>query len=378
MAKDRSEETTQHVPEGKKLGLKLKYDKKSLGETEYAYSRSIEKRHSKEESKSDTKGKKKKRKSSSSDADGEVNTKKKRWHGDAEDHLQEKAEKPKKKKKRVSFGTGTKEDDGDGEIENGVNNDNENDNDEKAVTNRTTAETDAKEDDKAIEEMKKRKREKKKAKKNGANSTSSNTQIHETPILSYLNRYCRDRSSWKFQKNRETNLFKHLYSLEHVPTQYNAALLMYLQGLKGDSAKRRLSQAAEEIIRADVDDEKKKDADDEGASEKENSADSNYQQAVDTFRTGLSEGLKDFEPAGFGEMDSNVHTRLQKRQRAELVFFAVAGVLFCVEKPKALPKKVAKSLPLNKKKRKNRTAIVDISSSSESDDSSTSTNSSSS
>lgn len=282
--------------------------------------------------KSESKDKKKRKKSSE---DGESTKKKKRRH-DSDD---ETTEKKKSKKKRVSFGPGTKTEDGSGdETSDTVTGEEET----QAEPTPEIKSDQAAEAEAALDEMRKRKREKKKERKSGA--APSTAQIHETPILSYLNRYYKDRESWKFQKNRETNLFKHMYSMEHVPAPFNAALLAYMQGLKGDMAKMRLSQGAATILKADT----------------EQAVDAEFEKAVEEFRSILSEG-GDVNETGDGP-------RLQKRQRAELVFFAVTGKLFTNEEMKEQQKAAAKERAKEAaklKKRKNRTAVVISSSESE-------------
>ncbi|KAJ5228309.1 hypothetical protein N7489_009017 [Penicillium chrysogenum] len=357
-------QTDAQSPASKKLGSKLKKSKDSTGEERSPDTQ--ESTRSKEDPKSDKKDKKdkKKRKSVPEDAtpatDGEVKKKKKRRHTEDDNEQNGKDEEShKKKKKRVSFGPGTKEFDGDSESES-----DDAESNDAAATDGADADT---EDatDKAIEEMKKRKREKKKQRKNG--TTSADGPIHETPILSYLSHYHRARATWKFQKNKETNLFKHLYSLEHVPSKYNTSLLAYMQGLKGDAAKVRMSNAARDVIKADMDLDKPKD--DEEAENQEPATSPEYLEAINAFRECLPKGDEDLDNVDFGEkLEGDIQKRLPKRQRAELVFFAVAGKLFSAEdlkKPKSKPK--ATEPPVNKK-RKNRTMVVDISSSEDSDD----------
>ncbi|KAJ5141238.1 hypothetical protein N7476_009019 [Penicillium atrosanguineum] len=284
--------------------------------------------------KSKSKDKKKRKKSSEDDE----STKKKKRRHDSDDDTTEK-----KKKKRVSFGPGTKIEDGSGdETSETVTGE------EEAEAEPTETKSDeAAEAEAALEEMRKRKREKKKERKTGA--APSTAQIHETPILSYLNRYYKDRESWKFQKNRETNIFKHMYSLEHVPAPFNAALLAYMQGLKGDMAKMRLSQGAATVLKADT----------------EQAADADFEKAIEEFRSTL---LKGGDVNETEDVSGDVQKRLQRRQRAELVFFAVTGKLFTNEEMKEQQRAAAKERAKEAaklKKRKNRTAIVISSSESE-------------
>jgi 20S proteasome subunit alpha 1 len=220
-------------------------------------------------------------------------------------------------------------------------------------------------------EKKKKKKEKKKKKKDQSTTTASDTTptSHESPILSYLNLYHQNRSAWKFQKNRETHLFKHILSSEHVPAKYNAALLSYLKGLKSEGAKQRLGQVAEEVVKAEMEEDLAK----EQEAETEDKAESNtagYHKAVEAFRTRLSQGKDDFDEIETPDsLDGERLAKLQRRQRAELVLFAVSGKLFYLEKTKAKRGPSTQAPPV-KKKKKNRTAFVEISSSSESESSS--------
>jgi hypothetical protein len=274
-----------------------------------------------------------------------------------------------RKKKRVSFSADTVMQDGEAsEMESrpGVKDDSNinGDAEERQAALATEEQVDA--DDEG--EKKKKKKEKKKKKKDQSVTTASDTTptSHEAPILLYLNLYHKHRSAWKFQKNRETHLFKHILSLEHVPAKYNAALLSYLQGLKSEGAKQRLRQIAEEVVKAEMEEDFAK----EEAAEAEDKAESDmtgYNKAVEAFRTRLSQGKDDFDELETPDsLERERLAKLQRRQRAELVLFAVSGKLFYLERTKA-KRGPSTQAPPAKKKKKNRTAFVEISSSSESD-----------
>ncbi|KAE8135795.1 nucleophile aminohydrolase [Aspergillus pseudotamarii] len=364
------EESSQpsHVPAWKKLGLKLKYAKDPL-EEEKKNTDKGEKREKKEKKK-DSKKKKK------SDAEPEPEDRKsrknkKRRHDDDNDERDEKEhpateeqedESRRKKKKKVSFST---------EVE------------EKEVPGRDAqsdvdmdADADAEDGGRKQKKQKEKKKKKKDQSTAGDSASDASPKIHETPILSYLSLYYKYRSAWKFQKNRETHLFKHALSLEQVPTQYNAALLVYLQGLKSEGAKQRLREIAEEAVKAEIEegssDNKEESTADESVehvpSEKEN-----YDSALGAFRECLSQGKQDeLNTTGSTEkLDDDALKKLEMRQRAELVLYAVNGRLFNFQKPKSPAQKGKGAKNQNqankKKKKKNRTAIVEISSSSESD-----------
>ena len=301
---------------------------------------------------------KKKRRKSSDQVDGEIEATTRKKLRKSEKTVDQGADKEvptkKPKEKGVSLKTGTKNRAGD---------ESDSDADDSSETVTAADNSEQKSKDKTIEDMKRRKREKKKERKILAKNgtlASNTTQNHETPILSYLSRYYRDRASWKFQKNRETNLLKHLYSLEHVPAQYNAALLTYLQGLRGDAAKQRLSEGAVEAVKSTLEDKIT------------DTADNEYQQAVDMFRAALPVGGDGLNGDVYdGSLAADAKKRLFKRQRAELVFYAVNADLISAEKIAPKPNPAVEGRSQNKK-RKNRTAIVDISSSSESESTSSS------
>ncbi|TPR09025.1 THUMP domain family protein [Aspergillus niger] len=178
------------------------------------------------------------------------------------------------------------------------------------------------------------------------------------------------RSAWKFQKNRETHLFKHVLSLEQVPTLYNAALLAYLQGLKSEGAKLRLRQIAEEVIKAEADAEEDQSStpaqteeSKEGTSSEANEDSAatdkaSYDKAVGVFRTRLAAGQDIDCQDVTGQLNAETLKKYENRARAELILFAVNGTLFNYHKPKPAAqkgKKGAQSQP-GKKKKKNRSA----------------------
>lgn len=224
-----------------------------------------------------------------------------------------------------------------------------------------------------------------------------------------MSQYYHDRASWKFQKIREAQLLKHVFSLEHVPSEYNPALLAYLKGLKSEGARTRLRKGAQDVIKFDEKHTTASSEGDEITSTEEtkgiaklpalpDSWREQYGDAVYRFKGNLNGGVKDLNegvtltaPAGDdnenGEVDANVWTRLEYRKRAEMVLWTVSGRIGKyssatskqeksaetesepTEAAASNMKKEAKQKAPARKKRKNRTMIVDISSSSESSDS---------
>ncbi|RJE17683.1 Uncharacterized conserved protein DUF2373 [Aspergillus sclerotialis] len=370
--------TAARVPAWKKLGLKLKYAKETPQDG------NLEKEGSDEQNKAEG-------------VNGEVGTSEKEKKGKKrrfdEEEKEDKGEKdedkkesaPKsKKKKRVSFTADTKVRDGEEEEQDsdqeagGVSvSSEEKSADKPGIPDQQPTDEDGDDEQSATEVKEKKKKKKEKGKKKDTASTGS-SQIHETPILSYLSHYYKYRQTWKFQKNRETHLFKHVLSLEQVPSQYNAALLAYLQGLKSEGAKQRLHQTAEEVVKSDIENKAPVENEEGAATTDEKDGDTpnttDYDKAVDAFRAWLLDPKEDFDYNNVsGQLDDDTRKKLEKRQRAELMIYAVQGKLFTAEKPKPVEKEVRpKKVPPGKKKRKNRTAIVEISSSGESESSSSS------
>lgn len=365
-------ERSSHVPAWKKLGLKLKYAKEDAG----LRSTDADKLENGVNGLPNTREKVKGKRRRLDDEDKDEQQA-------AGEELAHKTKKNKKEKKRVSFSADTKDRDGDDESgdreEGGVSVSNGGELDFSAHVS-----TEKNQDGPAEKKEKKKKKKEKGSRKDNASKDLTSAHIHEAPILSYLSHYHKNRAAWKFQKNRETQLFKSIFSLEQVPTQYNAALLAYLQGLKSEGARRRLYQAAEEVVKGDLEPRQSGEGENgdatatnelnEGGNENGTNTEV-YGKTVEAFRTWLLESKEDFDIShAAGGLDDDARARFEKRHRAELVLFAVQGRLFSLEKPKPVPESKhgkgeqgRKKVSASKKKRKNRTAVVDISSSSESE-----------
>lgn len=74
-------------------------------------------------------------------------------------------------------------------------------------------------------------------------------QLH--PALQYLTAYHTCPSTWKFSKNHQTYLLKHLFSLSALPASYNPALRSYLSGLQGRSARQTIRETALKVREED-------------------------------------------------------------------------------------------------------------------------------
>ncbi|KAL4754892.1 hypothetical protein BDW72DRAFT_165648 [Aspergillus terricola var. indicus] len=222
------------------------------------------------------------------------------------------------------------------------------------------------------EKKKKKTKGRKEEIKGDLDTTSTSQKSGESPVLAYLSQYHNDRSSWKFQKIREIQLFKHILSLEDVPATYDAAILSYLKGLRGEAAKQRLRELAQAAIKADVEDMKEAyvDLSERPIDDQESSPMENYKKAVYAFRTKLTAGeLTEDLGEAFEKLNEEMLQRFRQRRRAEVVYFAVDGKVFTMSNLKAPPQKGNNASQNQQviKKKKNRTAVVEISSSSDSD-----------
>lgn len=90
-----------------------------------------------------------------------------------------------------------------------------------------------------------------------------------TPALAYLTAFTASPGTWKFSKNHQTHLLKHLFDLSTIPPSHTPALKTYLHGLKSPVARQRIREQAlavraeeemwfSELIATDTDTDKKR------------------------------------------------------------------------------------------------------------------------
>lgn len=72
--------------------------------------------------------------------------------------------------------------------------------------------------------------------------------------LEYLIQYHEDRRSWKFNKNRETWILKHVLSESDIPRDYDLALGRYISGLQSVGARDRLRKECLEHMNSEKND----------------------------------------------------------------------------------------------------------------------------
>ena len=77
------------------------------------------------------------------------------------------------------------------------------------------------------------------------------------PALEYLDQFHRAHASWKFNKNKETWLLKHMFSEQDIPKTHNLALAKYIHGLKGSGARDRLKTQCLELLKKDANNDTK-------------------------------------------------------------------------------------------------------------------------
>lgn len=360
--------------------------------------------------KSEKKSKKKSKKRSRNDDD---NQEKQHDEHEKDDNAEEDAgaeKRSRKKRKSVSFADNV-------DIQTIEHKDEINDSGKDTKTDNHTDGTTADNEEKSRERKKKEKREKREQRRKDSEKSTTTTkgdkpttESADKSIIAYLSQYHHDRASWKFQKIREAQLLKHVFSLEHVPSEYNPALLAYLKGLKSEGARTRLRKGAQDVIKYDEKQTTGSLTADENTITSEETNDiaklpalpeswrEEYGNAVYRFKGNLNAGVKDLNEGvsltapdadgdnGNEEIDPNVLTRLEHRKRAEMVLWIVSGKIGKhssatnkqeksadteaepTETAASVTKETKQKAPA-RKKRKNRTMIVDISSSSESSDS---------
>ncbi|RDL37519.1 Uncharacterized protein BP5553_04952 [Venustampulla echinocandica] len=230
-----------------------------------------------------------------------------------------------------------------------------------------------------------------KAKKKKGAKTTDPADTPQRPFLAYLRLYSDSREKWKFNKNHQNHLLKHLFDIDSVPSEYETLIYSYVRGLRG-GVRTRLRDSALAI--------KIKDQEEGAAGFPENMADRDARQIeyevamkeyVATMMAVEAPSNIGYEEGILGNLsDAAMPTRTAKRMRAERVLAELgaagdeAGVDGGSKADEAVPEdENQKRIRMNdgssqkvSRKRKQRTAAADGDSSSE-DDSSSSDESSS-
>ena len=232
------------------------------------------------------------------------------------------------------------------------------------------------------------KRIKKPKKEQGKKSKSANlskivkpANPSSRPYLQYLRQYHESRDNWKFNKNHQTHLLKHVFDIDIIPSDHAYLICHYVRGLQG-GVRTRLRDAALAI--------KVKDQTEGAAGFPENMADSDKKQReydaamknyVDHMTAANASSTMGYEEGVLmGLSDANMAKRVAKRMRAEQI---LAELETTQDSSEVVGKGLAngdndsqKRLRMNDgstqrvaRRRKQRTATVEDTSSSDSDDS---------
>lgn len=205
--------------------------------------------------------------------------------------------------------------------------------------------------------------------------------------LDYLQQYQLSRSTWKFNKNREVWLFKHVLSVQDIPSTYESTLADYLAGTKSESAKARVVDECHDFIVLEV--EKQSNEADRALMSRSLKMDTKQRRLryYESARERFKKALDSFADDATSPDAKEAQNRYERAERANSVLKSMLGA--DTEKgsdSEALPSAklsdsqtawdgvVPKAVT---KKKKNRTAVVDVSSSEDTSGDSSSDNSSS-
>ena len=224
-----------------------------------------------------------------------------------------------------------------------------------------------------------------KSQKEPKESTKPANSFSEIPhksrdVLEYLNLYHKSRTSWKFQKNREVWILKHILSTEAIPPSFNLPLASYIHGLKSERAKTRLVAQCRVSLEKEASDNSTNGIIGSSSAIMENSkrCAAYHEEAVRKFKRSFEEHL-DEEQRIAHEEDPEYQRWLSRRKRAELLLWAVSPSTSSTSpgsasSPEIMSEgrssasgKFSNGTPSSgpETKRKNRTAVVEDSSSSD-------------
>jgi WKF domain len=163
---------------------------------------------------------------------------------------------------------------------------------------------------------------------------SKSRPIQEKPnsALEYLTLFHQSRERWKFNKNKEIWILKHLFSVDAIPSDYDVTLSQYLRGLKSSAARERISREAEKIVQEDQEHPLEYTL----ATEKEDTASNTkivptkmedperrrayYDDSVRRYKRKLEQHLDEVAEE---ELNWVSPERLAKRRRAEITLWAI-------------------------------------------------------
>ncbi|OCT47642.1 hypothetical protein CLCR_03567 [Cladophialophora carrionii] len=209
---------------------------------------------------------------------------------------------------------------------------------------------------------------KKQPKKKAAKNSQQLPVQKANTALDYLTQYNVARPSWKFNKNRETWILKHIFSESDIPRDYDLALSRYIHGLKGVGARERLKKQCMEFVAKEND--RQNDVNEAGQS----SMSGRDEQYAQRFKSELGiSTTSDSAHENNADQDPEYRSWIRAQPRPMLLLLAIALEGDSLHRdglgPRSEPEQArgAENTPRTKvKKRKNRTAVVDYDSSSSS------------
>lgn len=195
--------------------------------------------------------------------------------------------------------------------------------------------------------------------------------------LDYLEQFQTSRSTWKFNKNREVWLLKHILSKSDIPSSHESGLFEYLSGMKSENAKARLVDQCHDCIVDQV--ESDSDDSDRALISKSLKLDTiprrlaYYRAANQRFETAFQSTVSGEVSQKDRDLARNIHERIDRAakllesllpsQAGESCENAMAETHLAEVLPQKQPLTNGNGEKPVVKKRKNRTAVVDISSS---------------
>jgi hypothetical protein len=231
----------------------------------------------------------------------------------------------------------------------------------------------------AVKKPKREKKDKRPAEQATLNVTShpAKSTGKSKDALDYLEQYQSSRSTWKFNKNREVWLLKHILSKSDIPSPYESALSEYLSGMKSENAKARLIEQCHDCIVEKA--ESGSDESDRALISKSLKLDSTARR-VAYYRAANQRFESAFQSTESGEVSQKdrdlARERHEQVDRAAKLLESMLGAQAAdiganetsePQPAEVLSQKQTASDRIDRKpvvkKRKNRTAVVDISSS---------------
>jgi hypothetical protein len=180
------------------------------------------------------------------------------------------------------------------------------------------------EKERRAERVKKPRQDKKKSLK--PSKIAKPADLSSQPYLQYLRQYHESRDTWKFNKNHQTHLLKHVFDLDIIPSNHAYLIYPYVRGLQG-GVRTRLRDAALAVKIKDQEEsatesseimswDEKKQKEYEAAMEK---------YARDMTATDASSQVGYEEGILLGLSDEGMAKRVAKRTRAEQILRELAA-----------------------------------------------------